>query len=92
MAVHAPAHCGTCGFFLPIAGSLRAVFGACGNQFSPRDGAVVSVDSGCGAHSEALVEPPPVGAPPPPTYDDTVLDVEDHPVPDDAESESLGHS
>ena len=92
MALHAPAHCGTCGFFLPIAGSLRAVFGACGNQFSPRDGAVVSVDSGCGAHSEVLVEPPPVAAAPPPAYDDTVVDVEEHPVPDDAESESLGHS
>ncbi len=92
MASHAPARCGTCGFFLSIAGSLRAVFGACGNEFSPRDGAVVSVDSGCGAHSEVLVEQPPLAAPPPPTYDDTVLDVEQHPVPDDAESESLGHS
>ena len=92
MAAHAPGRCGTCGFYLPIGGSLRAVFGACGNEFSPRDGAVVSADSGCGAHSEALVEPPPVAAPPPPSYDDTVLEIEQHPSADDAESESLGHS
>jgi hypothetical protein len=96
MAAHAPAHCGTCGFFLPIAGSLRAVFGACGNQFSPRDGSVVSADSGCGAHSEALVGPPPVAAAPAsPSYDDTVLEIEQRPAAtdaDDAESESLGHS
>ena len=91
MATHAPAHCGTCGFFLPIAGSLRAVFGACGNEFSPRDGAVVAVDSGCGAHSEALVEPP-VAVAPPPSYGDTELEVEQHPAADDADAESLGHS
>ena len=92
MAAHAPAHCGTCGFFLPIAGSLRAVFGACGNEFSPRDGAVVSVDSGCGAHSEVLVEPPPVAAaPPPPTYDDTALEIDWRPVAE-GEDEPLGHS
>lgn len=95
MAAHAPGRCGTCGFYLPVAGSLRAVFGACGNQFSPRDGTVVSVDSGCGAHSEALVEPPPVALPASPPYDDTTLEIEQRPVApdaDDAESESLGHS
>ncbi|MFL6130162.1 MAG: DUF3027 domain-containing protein [Mycobacteriales bacterium] len=93
MAAHAPGRCGTCGFYLPIAGSLRSIFGACGNQFSPRDGTVVSADSGCGAHSEALVESPPAAVPPPPpSYDDTVLEIEQHPTADDAESESLGHS
>lgn len=71
LALHAPAHCGTCGFFLPVAGALRAVFGVCGNGYSPRDGRVVSVDAGCGAHSEALVEPPPA-SPPPPAWDDEV--------------------
>lgn len=55
MARHAPAACGTCGFFLPLSGSLRAGFGACGNLFSPADGHVVAVDFGCGAHSEAAV-------------------------------------
>lgn len=48
----APAPCGTCGFFLPMAGALRAVFGVCANEWSPDDGAVVSLDHGCGAHSE----------------------------------------
>jgi hypothetical protein len=71
LAAHAPGRCGTCGFYLPIEGSLRAVFGVCGNAFSPRDGAVVSADAGCGAHSEAVVEPA-ASPPPPPTYDDGV--------------------
>jgi hypothetical protein len=56
LAEHAPAHCGTCGFFLPIAGSMRAMFGVCANLFAPDDGRVVSADHGCGAHSEALVQ------------------------------------
>jgi len=41
MAAHAAGRCGTCGFYLPIEGSLRVLFGACGNVLSPRDGAVV---------------------------------------------------
>ena len=71
MAAHAPGRCATCGFYLPIEGSLRAVFGVCGNAFSPRDGVVVSADAGCGAHSEAVVEQA-ATPPPPPTYDDGV--------------------
>jgi hypothetical protein len=55
MARSAPAHCGTCGFFLPLEGSLRAGFGACGNEMAPVDGRVVSVEYGCGAHSEVSV-------------------------------------
>jgi hypothetical protein len=92
LALHAPGRCGTCGFFLPVAGSLRAVFGVCGNGFSPRDGRVVAVDAGCGAHSEALVEPPPP-SPPPAAWDDDVLDVEARiPAGAEDEAESLGHS
>lgn len=49
----APKPCADCGFFLPISGSLRAAFGVCANAISPDDGRVVSVDHGCGAHSEA---------------------------------------
>jgi hypothetical protein len=71
LAAQAPGRCGTCGFYLPIEGSLRAVFGVCGNAYSPRDGAVVSADAGCGAHSEAALEPAAV-PPPRPTYDDGV--------------------
>ena len=60
MARHAPAHCGTCGFFLPLAGSLRAGFGVCGNEITSSDGRVVSVEYGCGAHSQSDVEVPPL--------------------------------
>ncbi|GAA4541164.1 DUF3027 domain-containing protein [Pseudonocardia xishanensis] len=52
--------CGTCGFFAPLAGSLRAGFGVCANEYSPADGTAVSVEFGCGAHSETEVK---VGSP-----------------------------
>jgi hypothetical protein len=55
MARHAPGPCGTCGFFLPLAGSMRRAFGACGNVYAPADGRVVAVDYGCGAHSQATL-------------------------------------
>ena len=59
MARQAPAHCGSCGFLLPLAGSLQAAFGVCGNDITETDGRVVSVEFGCGAHSEAdFVAPP----------------------------------
>jgi hypothetical protein len=51
------ARCGGCGFYLPLAGSLRQAFGVCGNVYAPDDGRVVSVDHGCGAHSEVLLQP-----------------------------------
>jgi hypothetical protein len=50
----APKNCGTCGFFLPISGSLRQAFGVCANAISPEDARVVSINHGCGAHSEAI--------------------------------------
>lgn len=56
VAAPAAARCGTCGFYLPLAGALRQSFGACGNFYAPDDGRVVSADHGCGAHSEALIE------------------------------------
>ncbi len=57
--------CATCGFFVPLAGALRAVFGVCANDWSPDDGRVVARDHGCGAHSESdvVVEPEPLPAP-----------------------------
>ncbi|MDT4980614.1 MAG: hypothetical protein QOG07_2493 [Pseudonocardiales bacterium] len=58
MSRQAPASCGTCGFLLPLAGSLQAGFGVCGNEISSTDGRVVSVEYGCGAHSEAAVVVP----------------------------------
>jgi hypothetical protein len=51
----APAHCLSCGFFVPLSGSLGRVFGACGNAYAPDDGRVVSADHGCGAHSESVL-------------------------------------
>ena len=55
MARHAPGPCATCGFFLPLAGSLRSALGACGNAYAPADGHVVTTDYGCGAHSQATL-------------------------------------
>jgi hypothetical protein len=60
MARHAPAHCGTCGFYLPLAGSLQAGFGVCGNEVTDSDGQVVSVEYGCGAHSQAPTQVTPL--------------------------------
>jgi hypothetical protein len=54
----APANCTSCGFFVPLSGSLGRIFGACGNAFAPDDGRVVSADHGCGAHSEAVLTGP----------------------------------
>jgi hypothetical protein len=70
-AVNSAAGCASCGYFLPVAGSLRQVFGVCANEWSPSDGRVVSVDHGCGAHSETdieRVEPQPL---PEPILDET---------------------
>jgi hypothetical protein len=55
LAHAAPAHCVSCGFFVPLSGELGRVFGACANEYAPDDGRVVSADHGCGAHSEAMV-------------------------------------
>jgi hypothetical protein len=53
LARAAPGPCETCGFLVRLGGSLGRVFGACANEFAPDDGRVVSLDHGCGAHSEA---------------------------------------
>jgi hypothetical protein len=58
VAQSAPKPCHSCGFFIPIAGSLRSTFGVCANAISPEDARVVSVDHGCGAHSEATFTEP----------------------------------
>jgi hypothetical protein len=55
MARHAPGPCVTCGFYLPLAGSLRQKVGACANAYAPADGRVVSAEYGCGAHSQATL-------------------------------------
>lgn len=68
MAQSAPAHCLSCGFLAPLAGSLRQAFGVCANEYAPADGRVVSLSFGCGAHSEAAVMPR-APQPPPPVID-----------------------
>ena len=55
IAQAAPKPCSSCAFFVPISGSLRASFGVCANAISPEDARVVSLDHGCGAHSEATL-------------------------------------
>lgn len=74
-AVAASAPCSTCGFLLLMAGSMRTTFGVCANEWSPDDGRVVSMNHGCGAHSETDVAPAPSEWPDSaPIHDD--LDVE----------------
>lgn len=67
--------CAACGYYVPMSGALRALFGVCANAWSPSDGRVVSLDHGCGAHSEtdaAAGRPVPVSAA---LVDDLVWDV-----------------
>ncbi|MEU6809054.1 DUF3027 domain-containing protein [Streptomyces sp. NPDC046831] len=99
MAQAAPASCASCGFLVPICGSLGQAFGICANEFSPADGRVVSLGYGCGGHSEAAVMPRPP-QPAPPVIDETRVDpfplrpAQDSgsvPVTDD-ETAELGHS
>ena len=52
LAQSAPGSCTTCGFLLRIAGPLSEMFGVCANGNANDDGRVVSLDHGCGAHSE----------------------------------------
>jgi Protein of unknown function (DUF3027) len=57
LAHAAPGVCAGCGFFVRLAGPLGQVFGVCANAYAPDDGRAVSVDHGCGAHSEAVFAP-----------------------------------
>jgi hypothetical protein len=79
-AVHAAAACSTCGYFLPLAGPLRQVFGVCANEWSPSDARVVSVDHGCGAHSETDVERVQPAPLPEPILDETGVEAVGLPV------------
>lgn len=75
VAQQARDRCSTCGYFAPIAGALRAVFGVCANEWSPSDGAVVSLDHGCGAHSETDVRPDESGTPAEPIIDEFAVEI-----------------
>ncbi|MEV6742093.1 DUF3027 domain-containing protein [Streptomyces sp. NPDC051104] len=99
MAQAAPASCVSCGFLVPIGGSLGQAFGVCANEFSPADGHVVSLSYGCGGHSEAAVMPK-TPRPAPPVVDETKVEPFPlRPSPEgsvpavaDESSAELGHS
>lgn len=74
VAKQATAQCTTCGYFVPMAGALRSTFGVCANAWSPSDGKVVSLDHGCGAHSEVDIDAPSAPRVDPPVLDDLALD------------------
>ena len=76
--------CGSCGFLVPLQGSLGTLFAVCANEWSPDDGKVVSLDHGCGAHSETDVEQGPSEWPAP----DPLLD-ENAVVPLDLEQPAV---
>ena len=92
LARAAPAPCASCGFLVRLSGPLGGVFGVCANAYAPEDGRVVSVDHGCGAHSEADRGH---GAEPvmPPIIDELGYDLVDQPgiSVDETVFESLDH-
>jgi hypothetical protein len=92
LAHAAPGVCAGCGFFVRLGGPLGAVFGVCANAYAPDDGRVVSVDHGCGAHSEALL-PGSADQPVPPVIDELGYDLMDLPgvSVDETVFESLDH-
>jgi DUF3027 family protein len=67
LALSAPDSCTTCGFLMRISGPLSEMFGVCANGDANDDGRVVSLDHGCGAHSEVRLakkhEPQPLPDP-----------------------------
>lgn len=62
LAHAAPAPCATCGFLVRLGSPFGRVFGVCANEYAPDDGKVVSLDHGCGAHSEAATPAGPFAA------------------------------
>lgn len=73
MTRQAPGACQECAYFIRLAGALGQHFGVCANEYSPRDGAIVTVDHGCGAHSD-VVEPSRDGDLPRPVWDTIGVD------------------
>ncbi|HEY5990216.1 MAG TPA: DUF3027 domain-containing protein [Streptosporangiaceae bacterium] len=92
LAHAAPGPCASCGFFARLGGPLGQLFGVCSNAYAPDDGRVVSVDHGCGAHSEALL-PAGTDQPVAPVIDELGYDLVDRPgvSVDETVFESLDH-
>ena len=76
MARNAALECSTCGFLVTLGGIVGQAFGVCANAMGAADGKIVSLEFGCGAHSEVMVEPA----------------VDHAPVPPIDEAGDLGHS
>jgi hypothetical protein len=93
LAHAAPGPCMTCGFLVRLAGPLGRVFGVCANEYAPDDGRVVSLDHGCGAHSEAATSAGAYGAASP-VIDELGYDLVDTPGVSLEETvfESLDHA
>lgn len=72
LAQSAPAQCGSCGFLVRMAGPLSTLFGVCANEFANDDARVVSLNHGCGAHSEAQLRKKQLPLPMPDPAFDTV--------------------
>ncbi|MGI8815568.1 MAG: DUF3027 domain-containing protein [Pseudonocardia sp.] len=72
MARAAPGTCVLCGYYLPLAGSMRAAFGVCANELGPADGSVVHAEYGCGAHSDVEPDAGPITPVAEVVYDDGV--------------------
>lgn len=93
LAHAAPGPCMTCGFLARLGDPLGRVFGVCANEYAPDDGRIVSLDHGCGAHSEATI---PEGAreAASPVIDELGYDLVDEPGAsvDETVFESLDHS
>jgi hypothetical protein len=93
LAHAAPAPCATCGFLVRLGSPLGRVFGVCANEYAPDDGKVVSLDHGCGAHSEAITPIGPFGTIAP-VVDELGYDLVDAPGISMSETvfESLDHA
>jgi hypothetical protein len=71
--------CEECGFLIPLQGELGRLFAVCANKWSPDDGKVVSLDHGCGEHSQIeAAEGSQLWVQSEPAYDDLHIDVERH--------------
>lgn len=93
LAHAAPAPCASCGFLVRLGSPLGRVFGVCANEYAPDDGKVVSLDHGCGAHSEAITPIGPFGTIAP-VVDELGYDLVDAPGISMSETvfESLDHA
>lgn len=72
LAKSAPDRCYSCGFLVRLAGPLSETFGVCANGDANDDGRVVTLNHGCGAHSEVRLSKRHAPVPPAPPVVDTM--------------------